>query len=353
MNKISIILVAIVMYSCNANNTNLSVETNTSSQIFTPKSKIKYIRTYTYSAGVDKGVVVKGIRTKFFDLIEDFNRYGRDISDKSILYNELGDILEETLYGISDSIEEKKNYKYDKDGNRIEFDNIRYTTVEHKFHHYSGKYKYEKGKLIELTWCSDNVIASRYKYNEDGYMIEEYRYFDNFGFKLIFEYNDNGDVIIEYKQDLYAQELNIDAGIISDKVVYYDNPRPKELRSSYTYEYDYDKNMKAYKKFDADGNLLEKKEYDYDAGKRIVDKVVYDSDGKFSERWIYEYDSKGNRKKVALYDSYFKAIIGIAAITWSYRYEYDLNNNWNKNIIYVNSKVRYIIEREIEYFELK
>jgi hypothetical protein len=78
-----------------------------------------------------------------------------------------------------------------------------------------------------------------------------------------------------------------------------------------------------------------------------VEKVMLDSEGEASYYWKYKYDKNGNIIEERQHDKN-----GRMTTKTTYTYEYDNENNWTKQIIYVNGKSKIVISREIEYYKL-
>ena len=67
--------------------------------------------------------------------------------------------------------------------------------------------------------------------------------------------------------------------------------------------------------------------------------------GRLDTKHTYKYDEKGNIIEEKIYHS-----DGRFGNTYTYKYEYDKNNNWTQRIKYKNTIPRRITERIIEYY---
>jgi len=202
------------------------------------------------------------------------------------------------------SIEVKRTYKYDKMGNMLE-EQMATSKFKLRLKH-SNKYD-NKGNITEKILI-----------DQDDKDDTEIRY--------TFIYNDKGDV-------LETNEYNTD-GILSKK---------------FTFEYD------------KQGNLLVKKEknlpndwigykyiYKYDEIGNAIESKKIGPDGKVELQYTYSYDEMGN---VIEQNRYF-AMDG-SETRHSYNYDdFDENNNWRHKEVYQNGQPVYIIEREIEYYNI-
>ena len=94
--------------------------------------------------------------------------------------------------------------------------------------------------------------------------------------------------------------------------------------------------------YDSDGNLSSKDTYEYDEKGNNIEKNNYDSDGSLNSKTTYKYDEKGNMIE---YNT-----DGRFGEKYTYKYEYDKNNNWIQQVTYEDNKPIQITERIIEYY---
>ena len=85
--------------------------------------------------------------------------------------------------------------------------------------------------------------------------------------------------------------------------------------------------------------------FKYDYKGNLIESNWYYSDGNFNSKFTYKYDDKGNEIERNLYKS-----DGSLDVKCTYKYEYDEKYNWIKKIEYRNRIPKFILEREIEYY---
>jgi len=220
---------------------------------------------------------------------------------EKLVYNKANDLTEKSKYLADGSLSSKTINKYDDKGNLIE---------EMIFDSY-GKLNYKNA----------------YKYNQMGLMVEENNYDsdENLKRKIVVKYDNKGNDVerigyngvgdflgkVTTKYDKFGNPV---------KVVIYDNNEVLESKS--LFEYDKNGNITVESEFDKNGILLMEK------------RIIYDVKNNKIEESLYEKD-KDVRSEI---------------ITYYYVYEVDNNNNWIKKTIYKGEEPKYILEREIEYF---
>ena len=202
------------------------------------------------------------------------------------------DLTEENLKGKVKSIKETPYEAVDKFG-QIEKGNVLYDDFIFPFTIYD-----EKGnKIEEYHYDEDGNLSSKdtYEYDEKGNNIERNWYDSDgrLGYKLIYKYNEKGNIIEEN---------------------YYDS----------------------------NGSLSYKTTYKYDKKGNKIEDNSYDSDGSLNSKTTYKYDEKGNMIE---YNT-----DGRFGEKYTYKYEYDKNNNWIQQVTYEDNKPIQITERIIEYY---
>ena len=158
-------------------------------------------------------------------------------------------------------------------------------------------------------------------YNEKGNKIED-NFYDsdgNLSSKDTYEYDEKGNNIEKNNYD-------------SDG----------SLNSKTTYKYDKKGNKIEDNSYDSDGSLNSKTTYKYDEKGNNIEKNNYDSDGSLNSKTTYKYDEKGNMIE---YNT-----DGRFGEKYTYKYEYDKNNNWIQQVTYEDNKPIQITERIIEYY---
>ncbi len=240
----------------------------------------------------------KAVTTSEYEALEKFGeiQMGTEFRKNSSMYNEKGNIIEETYYedGI---LEAKTTYKYDKKGNKIEF----------------NQYDSDGSLVFKTTYKHDEKGNEKEKndWNSDGSLDVKY----------IYKYNEKGNKIEEcYDED----------GVL--------------LETS-TFKYDEGGNETEHIEYDSKGSLLRKETCKYDKKGNRIEASDYDSDGSFIHKWTYEYNEKGN----AIEKSYNH--FGGSKSKYTYKHEeYDKNGNWLKQIYFVADKPTEIFKRKIEYY---
>lgn len=283
-----------------------SLEFRTDLQKMNLNDKVKSISEFSYEA-IDKfGVISKGkkIRESPFEI------------DKYILFNEVGNQVEEDHYNSEGNLFLTYTFEYDDKGNQVEWNT-----------HYSASnldekliYKYDsKGRKIEMIKYNSSGsldVKCTYKYDEQGNLID-WNTFNEFGYK----YDEQGNVIDWNAFNEFGKLIN--------KTIY---------------KYDDIGNQIEMKWYDSDGNILARHTYNYDdKGNKI--EVNWHTPTAFIPRFIYKYDYHRNIIEEYIYNSE-----GSLDLKKSYEYEYDNKSNWIKKIVYIDNFPAYILERKIVYY---
>jgi hypothetical protein len=114
------------------------------------------------------------------------------------------------------------------------------------------------------------------------------------------------------------------------------------LQAKYYFKYDSKRNIIEQKDSSDGGILVHKYNYRYDStGKIIEENILHD---KYPFKNTFKYDNKGNKIEIYDYnsDGSFKK--------YSFKYEYDKNDNWIYSIGFDNEIPDFITERQIEYY---
>lgn len=162
------------------------------------------------------------------------------------------------------------------------------------------------------------------------------------------------------------------------------------------YAYDRDNRKVSESTYDKDGKLMYKTLYGYDGDNLVsvetinengepgdVEKYSYDDKGNLTMEYEFSsfnnsesteeiiYDDKGNKiKRIITRDKKPVAVVSYAydehdnliktevqdnqnnfTESRSYRYEYDKKGNWIKRLSFINDEPKYVIERQIKYFD--
>lgn len=194
----------------------------------------------------------------------------------------------------------------------------------------------------------DKVIL----FNNDGNIMEEERYRsdDKLVGKQDYKYNAEG-------KKVEVNRYNMD-GVLNLKVVYkYDNKGKMTEESKYnangslflttSNKFDTDQNMIEESAMTSTGGLFSRSTYDYDDNKNIIEANFYDFNGELERKKTYIYNDRGD---VVEENNHLPD--GSPAGKRTYTYEYDSLDNWTRKIIILNERPAYIIQREIEYYDL-
>jgi hypothetical protein len=258
------------------------------------------------------------------------------------------------------------------------------------------KLKYKAGELneepVKARFLNPKEIGIIYNYDSNGNLIETHKILDSLDFtkqelreKFIFEYNSlNNPVKKQFEKTWSGYEdgkSNVYEYDETGKVLKFTSIKPNS-EISYSCEYKYDKKSQqliSKKTKNSDGKGSYKMEYNtldngnlecttYDNG-NADDIIIFDKAGR-----IVEF--KGHRLRIigrspmktqSYYDTELFQynmhgdIINSESIKgdlmskkdpiYTYKYIYDTENNWIREITYKDDKASYLVEREIEYYE--
>ncbi len=231
---------------------------------------------------------------------------------------------------------------------RVDFEFILHNNAEYLFDNNGNK-------IEESLYFDDGSLRYKviYKYDNNGNKIEENLYFDdgNLDTKLINLYDNKGNMI---EANVYTPY-----GSLEDKYTFkYDEMRNRieekqycsddRLRIKRTYKYDNKGNMIEEKWQDFDSFKTKKYVYKYDNKGNIIEKYRYASDGSLDRKSSYKYDNNGNMIKMK--DSYHNDN-AMLENKYTFEYYYDEQGNWTRRIQFENSIPKYILVREIKYFD--
>lgn len=232
-----------------------------------------------------------------------FNGNGILLGKSINKYDKNRNIVEATSYYGNGIISQKSLMKYDN--NKIIEDNgyDKDGNLEYK-HVYSYN---TSGLKTEFKYYNkDNILQSTttYKYDKNGFMSEQ-----------------SIHNALDGKQDYRITYLNSDKG---DWLEYNEFGWNGFQTKNFSYKYDNDRNK-------IEEINLEQKENEPDRTSNIMRKYKYDKNGNEIEyQWL---DLNGTQRG-----------------TFTYKYEFDLKDNWTKKIEFENSVPKEITERAIEYY---
>ncbi len=289
-------------------------------------SLIGYVKSYTelsYKTVERFGKIEKGAYNYGFKEIMDVN----------------GNLIKAYSYAADKTIIGKRNYQYNNHKNIIE---VKYFNPKGKLL-FKREYIYnDKEMLIEISRhafipsLKDRERHVIYKYCENG-LLAEIDYYDRRGSlkqKTINKYDEKRRKIESFEYSSYGS-----------------------LRYSITYEYDEFDNMVQTNRYKHYGSFNDtQKTYTYDNNGNLIEESKYElyqkSTGPFSSinrlsrimNYIYDENGRLIRKTFNKLDGGFLA-------SYAYEYDYDKQGNWIKRIQFENGVPRYILIREIEYYD--
>ena len=274
------------------------------------KGKVKSMKILHFEAKIQSGKVIKG------KLIPEPPAFQNVLENGLFLFNENGYIIERHYF----TYKEATKYQYDAKHNM---------TTMYRYHqgkndtidYYQIKYKYnQQGKIIEEKECSFHStwkIIYTYKYNTNGLLTEKI-------------YHDEKKKIIDnYKYDAKG------------KLIEENTPRDYTIKKR-THKYDDKGNLAETSGYgtNKDSSYYIAHIYKYDAKENIIEET------RKSSKVIYEYDNSGLEIK----KQYYLENDSLSSST-TYEYKFDAIGNWIQQTKSVNNSPEYILEREIKYFQ--
>jgi hypothetical protein len=244
---------------------------------------------------------VKTIKETSYLEVEKFGGITRE-KDRSEKY------LEKDFYSIFNKRGYKtQEYKYDSDGSL-------YSQFKYKYNN-SGNIKIIRGTASLLSFLAPTDYYYFFEYDLNENMILESHY-QSSDLNLVYSY--------AYKYDENNNQIEVNH-----------NKSNESLVSKLEYEYNDENNKTKENHFDSDGNLESKTIYKYDDEGDLIEWHRYKPDGSIASQGAFKYDDFGN-------------IVEGGGFT--YKYEYDQEENWILKIEFSDNVKGHIIEREIEYF---
>lgn len=241
-------------------------------------------------------------------------------------FNEKGFYTEKTRYIQMDEINLRDVYFYDESDNLIE----------------------------EKRYYGDDELKNRinYFYNDQKKLVElnHFNGEDNLTSKTIYSYDANGNLIEQVQS-------SADGALMEKRVFVYDESGQKiefhhwpvgEIPGPMRTQNLYDEKGKVIqdKRFDVDGNLMQKRFYAYTDKGEKVEETRFDADDKLITTIKYAYDDEGNTISYLLLDPE-----GNISLEQSYMFEnFDEKGNWLKKVYKTSTNASLIFEREIVYY---
>ena len=183
-------------------------------------------------------------------------------------YDTNGNMIDESCYVDDGSLFGKKIFKYDSNGNEVEYQN------HSKLNEYSMFYESNRSNQSYNGFYLEE--KHEFKYDNYGNKVEYINYglYGEMPYKTIYKYDTNGNMVeeLDYNSD----------GLLTDKQIY---------------KYDTNGNMVEVLDYTSDGLLTDKQIYKYDSKNRIIESQIYNYKLKFGElqqtptkKTTYEYE---------------------------------------------------------------
>lgn len=234
-------------------------------------------------------------------------------SKTKFVFNKQGHLIERSFYNYRlGDFDLQWTYKYDNQGNQIEFRECTGNDL-HQKKCILSKYTYKKkGNQTEIKLYEIREFLPE---SEDGDYTHK---------KWIYTYNNKGYLI-------EAEEYRGEKDLHTVNNYIYDNKGNLTTKKHVYNEKEYSKTSY---KYDKKGNMLEWKYWA--SNDNDLNKII-----------TYSYDDKEN----IVEKSFRKYTDGKIYRIYSYKYEYDRHDNWKKCIEYKNGTPINILKRTYEYFE--
>lgn len=216
-------------------------------------------------------------------------------------YNDNGDPLEELQIEEDGTVECRKEWTYDENGNLIRYLSDRGSIVTNEEYTYDEngrkiEYEYRHERLFDRPWH----LRTTYAYDTDGNLSRATEYREmNYGWitseeTVYSDYDENGNATVEQIKQYSAAIIDAHTENTYDK--------NGNLLSSLIY--------------DPYGNLIQSETYQYDAEGREILQESYDAKENTTYRFESAYDENGVRTTRGYYNTQFYALE-----------EYDENGN--------------------------
>lgn len=231
-------------------------------------------------------------------------------------------------------------YNYDSNGNLTEthriIDSLDFTKQELREKYiieYNSQNKPVKN-LVELAWFSyDNGKSKVYEYDETGKILKytSIKANSEISYTCVYKYD-------KKSQQLISKKTKNSDGKSSYKMEY--NKLDKDNLECITYD---NGNADDIIIFDKEGRVIQLKEHRL----RIISRSPMRTQSYYDNE-LSQYNMQGDIiKSESIKGDFFSKKEPI----YTYKYIYDKENNWIREITYKDDKASYLVEREIEYYE--
>lgn len=274
---------------------------------------------------------VKSMRIKEYSC-EDINNETKQsdkpdnlLSDSEFIINENGLISITKSYDDENNSEGSLESFYDEKNRLVE--------IKHSF--------IEDGSFSLITYNYDefdNMVELIYYVSHEGVIGRTISIYDRKGRIIQQKQFDKGEILITKNFYLYNNKDNT-------MIINGFNPKGKLIKTVF---FRFNKLEKPTEIIisDAKSNIIEKQELEYDSKGNIVLELGFVANTNETFKQVTVYDEFNNVKEFTKYDSNDKIII-----KEHIDYDFDSQNNWIKQMVYRDSKLTAITEREICYYE--
>jgi hypothetical protein len=234
----------------------------------------------------------------------------------------------------------------------------------------------QKSLAVHYRQDAKIVQTTAYHYNDKGHLIRKSKYSpDSTSFaEILYKIDDNGNI-------LHAKAGELRQALVTERRYTYDKYNNlisyvrfrKSSENGMTTRYifnDQQQNTEIHY-FDQSGNITNKNIFKYDQFGNQIEKNRFNTKRNAGSKIEYFYDSKGNKIESKHY-SYSGGLIYQLKFTYDSKgnllsksqiqpdesvlrternqYEYDDRGNWILKTEYVQSKAKYVVERQIKYY---
>ena len=213
----------------------------------------------------------------------------------------------------------------------------------------------EQGYFLNISYINasgEEVGSADYTYNTQNELIEEKNYDaeGNFSDKNIYSYD-------EKRRVNQVIGVNSDGGLTGSVLTEYDDKMNQQTISSYNVRGKLLRkelrtvNKKGFpletKIYDAENNLINYRKERFNSNGLREKLIVYSSEGTVLMEVSFKYDKHENLLSQEGVDEKGEAFLPVR-----YEYLFDKQGNWTKRFEYVGDKPTFILERQIEYYDM-
>ena len=180
-------------------------------------------------------------------------------------------------------------------------------------------------RLKEESWIKGKrVSTTSYSYNAKNNLVKEEYEYPEFSIKTTTRYHYN-------KQQMCIAKTKSSGGIVTDSIAYLYNPKGALLQEIF-YSFSSGKPVLTTRHYMAADSLVRRSE-------------LYDSQGVLTKTYEWQYDSQDNKTEEKCTDA------RTGAVTFIYwKYTFDSNSNWTRQVQFNGSKIFSVTERAVVYY---